>query len=307
MFVDGNPALNDFLTRLSYGAAFQMRDFLGSQLAQSTRERFASIAGVGERGAAAATLHSEGIVELGPVLDARQVAEAVAALMRAPVHDAHVPTATSPPQAFDALCGRVHYASYAPAAVLAAPHLIELANSPGVLGLVESYLGCPPTLYSVNAWWSFPQARRASYSQALHRDRDDFRFVTLFVYLTTVTAVSGPHRYVRFSHDARQLAGRLVASGVAPDQLQATLDELFAGTGYQHSEQAETLLGDLVHSWVGDAGTAILADTYGLHMGKLPQEGNRLMFWARYGLGANDVSPITADVGNDVDLGARAQ
>jgi hypothetical protein len=308
MFVGSNKALNDFLTRLSYGAPHSLRDFLGSQLAESTRTQFASVASRDFDDVAnqAATLRAEGLVDLGQVLDDRQVAEVRGALMAGAVYEGHVAKpAAARAHTFEAVRGRVHYASYEPTSVIEAPHLIELANDPKILKLAESYLGCPPTLYSVNAWWSFPQVQRAKVSQALHRDRDDLRFVTMFVYLTTVTSLCGPHRYVKFSHDQRALAEKLVQHGMSPAEAQGTVDAMFSGTGYQHSEQSEAQLGEYIHTWVGPAGTAILADTYGLHMGKPLQQGERLMFWARYGLGSNDAAFSDDDVKGGIDIAHR--
>jgi hypothetical protein len=37
----------------------------------------------------------------------------------------------------------------------------------------------------------------------------------------------------------------------------------------------------------GPAGSGLIADTYGLHMGIPPESGPRLIFWARYGLHVN--------------------
>ena len=37
----------------------------------------------------------------------------------------------------------------------------------------------------------------------------------------------------------------------------------------------------------GDAGTAFLADTFGLHKGSYAIKNDRLVAWARYGLGVN--------------------
>jgi hypothetical protein len=309
VFTRDNPALNACLTQLAYGAVHPLREVLGRQLSESTRSHFSAISSgdVDDPDGMVGRLRGEGLVELGRVLDDRQIADVHAALRMAPVFPAHVAKLDGRPQPypFEALRGRVHYASYAVPSLLAAPHLIELANDPRLLKVVEGYLGCPPTLYSVNAWWSFPQQDRAPTSQALHRDRDDFRFVTMFVYLTPVTPLSGPHQYVRCSHDAHVLARLLVQGGLPEAQLPHVIEALFAGTGYQNSETAEALLGGLIHTWIAPAGSAILADTYGLHMGKPPHEGERLMFWARYGLGANDGMVADADVGGGVDLSAR--
>ena len=52
-------------------------------------------------------------------------------------------------------------------------------------------------------------------------------------------------------------------------------------------DRADALLGRFATVWKGPPGSAILADTYGLHMGIPLIEGERLMVWVRYGLGPN--------------------
>ncbi len=155
-----------------------------------------------------------------------------------------------------------------------------------MLQVAEAYLGCPPTIYSLHAWWSFAQGGTATrYSQALHRDQDDLRFLTLFVYLTPVDERTGAHRYIRHSHDKHRLATVLSAQGWSGDDIKTAFEVLFAGTGYAQSQAIDGLVGHLATVWTGPPGSATLADTYGLHMGIPLVEGERLMLWVRYGLG----------------------
>jgi len=92
-------------------------------------------------------------------------------------------------------------AAYSAESVIRAPALIDTMNDPRLLHLIEAYLGCVPTLYSVNAWWSFVAPRpEMTNVQYFHRDTDDWRFVTLFIDLTDVAADGGPHEVVPESH-----------------------------------------------------------------------------------------------------------
>lgn len=179
------------------------------------------------------------------------------------------------------------YQCYEPELILRAPHLIGFAMDPAIVDLMEMALGCVPTLYSVNLWWSYPHAGDPwpPHSQTFHRDDDDFRFFTLFVYLTDVDQLEdGPNQIVRrsqhqhrvdglaeqFGLDAADLAGRFPKSEIPAHRITSTL---------------------------GPAGTAFVADTRALHRGLPPKARPRLMFWARYGLGPNTNS-------SDVDLPA---
>src|SRR5476649_1142011 len=47
--------------------------------------------------------------------------------------------------------------------VLRAPGLIDQLNDPRLIDLIESYLGCVPTLHGLNAFWSFPAEKPELY------------------------------------------------------------------------------------------------------------------------------------------------
>jgi hypothetical protein len=238
---------------------------------------------------AAATIASEGIADLGVVLDPAKAAAMLEHFRAAPVYAAHV-AAESDGVAhdLDALGRTAAFGSYQRDTLYSCPHLIELANEPRLLQIAERYLGCPPTIYSFNAWWSFPQSgSELRGTQHLHRDLDDLRFLTLFVYLTPVTEANGPHRYIRHSHDKAKLAGALTARGWQAGDIDLVTEPLFRSTALEFTDIADTLLGDLEMLWTGPAGAAVLADTYGLHMGRPPVDGARLIAWVRYGLGPN--------------------
>ena len=251
--------------------------------------------------AAAAHLRDEGYALLGPALSAAQAAEVVAYLSDRACFNAHLPSASDQvPRRLGAGAEDHHYGSYALADVVAAPHLLELANHPTLIGIAARYLGCLPTLYSVNAWWSFAGHGKASVSQEFHRDLDGFRFCTLFVFLTDVGPTTGAHVFIRQSHrvdltDAilRREAPRLAAEhGLTP-----TLDELYGRTaGYGRDPLYEALFRGQIDTITGPAGTALIADTSGLHKGIPLTSGRRLMFWARYGLYRNNwaASPVPA-------------
>jgi len=255
------------------------------------RRRFAAIADqpTAAAQATAAELSLNGIVELGSLIDPAAAAEMLAHFRPLPVYPVHAEDqADGPPGDLGTARRDAHYGCYGFGDIVGCPHLLELANDRRLLQIVEAYLGCPPTLYSLNAWWSFVQSgTTARYSQSLHRDNEDLRFVTLFMYLTPVDEKTGPHRYIRHSHDKGVLTRVLTDSGWEPSATARLIDPLFrGGSSYEIGSAAERVLGHLATVWTGPPGAAILADTYGLHMGIPPLDGERLMIWARYGLGA---------------------
>lgn len=273
------------------GRAPDARALLAGMLASLRRHRFAAIAEApgADDAAVAGQLAAEGMADLGVLVDAARIAEIRAHLDACPLYPGHVhdrPDLVAGDAA--SLRGAHHYACYTADDIARCPHLIEIANDPRLLRIAEAYLGCPPTIYGCNAWWSFARGGSAAQiAQHLHRDLDDFRFLTLFLYLTPVDAESGPHRYVKFSHDRDVLMRTLTSLGWPEATVHTTIPPLFLGHGYDTSQTADALLGQLAFVWTGPPGSALLADTYGLHMGIPPARGDRLMGWIRYGLGPN--------------------
>lgn len=242
-------------------------------------------------------LQEEGYCALAELLSPEQVAAVVAHFRSRPCFNAHTHAKS------DGIARRLgegaetfHYGCYALADVVDAPHLIELANDPRMLAIAGRYLGCTPTLYSLNAWWSFPGfGRPAIVSQSFHRDLDDFRFCTLFLYLTDVDERGGPHVYVRRTHRVDLLERELeeatradVLEGIPPAIRQRVSEgALVRGEGYGLDPAINRLFGHRTDMIAASAGSGLIADTYGFHMGLPPERGPRLIFWARYGLHAN--------------------
>lgn len=223
-----------------------------------------------------AALQTQGIASLGRVLDPAQLADVQRHFAGRPKFAGHVfaRSGGAPHTAADAL------ACYRLADVLQAPHILELANRADILTLMEAYLGCTPTLYSVNAFWSFPNdADPVLGLQTFHRDFDDFRFCTLFLWLTDTSPQDGAHYFIRGTHRA--------------DLIEATLGpgsaEQVAGLFALSSNIEEARLAafrDRIETVSGPAGSAVLENTYGLHKGEIPK-APRLLLWIRYGLFRN--------------------
>jgi hypothetical protein len=163
----------------------------------------------------------------------------------------------------DRVAPDVTVADYSLATVLSCPLIMALINDPEILSLAGAYLGCCPTLSSVGLRWSFPSSSEASDVQRFHRDPDDWRFVKLFVYLTDVDENSGPHIYVQGSHRS---------------------DLRMRARPYDISYIEHKYGRDSTRVMLGRKGTAFMADTMGIHMGKPPTARPRLMLIAQYSL-----------------------
>lgn len=142
-----------------------------------------------------------------------------------------------------------------------APHALEFLNAPILLETAELYLGCKPLIDNVFAWWSYSNRTEAKGTQWYHRDVDSMKFLKAFIFLTDVESDSGPHDYIQGSHRSNVLATTKRVS----DQ-----------------EVADAFIDDDHVSVTGPAGTVFLADTYGLHRGRLPEKNQRLLFAGAY-------------------------
>jgi len=184
-----------------------------------------------------ADLQRDGLVDVGVMSGA---AEMLAFLQTRPTYPGHVKGASVAAQpAGSSTC-------WAPEDVLRAPYFFEFALK--FAGDVNEYLGQPGLLYSVNAFTTYPLNGPPNPDiQDWHRDKDDVRFMALFVYLTDVLYENaGAHLFQE---------------------------------GTQHGAEH-----GITCAICGPAGTAFLADTRGIHMGVRPAYVPRTMAWARWGV-----------------------
>jgi hypothetical protein len=165
--------------------------------------------------------------------------------------------------------------------VLQCPHLLELVTNKTMIDLAASYLGVPPTLYSMNMWWSAP-GHPAQGTQSYHRDVDDFKFLAFIVYLVDVDGDTGPHTFIEFTHDQKKFEEKTglldLSNQIFPPAMQ---------TGHGQDALFESNLSQYTHVLTGNAGSAFLIDTFGIHRGAGVLKKPRLVFWGRYGLHKN--------------------
>lgn len=177
----------------------------------------------------------KGIVGVEPM---RGAGEVLAYLEGRPRYRGHVKgMSVAPHQPGNSTC-------WAPEDILSAPHFLEFAL--GMTRIAREYLGRDPLLYSVNAFTTYPISGPMNPDiQEWHRDRDDVKFLALFVYLTDVMDVNdGAHLFKVGTHE-----------GAADGDVRTVL---------------------------GPSGTAFLADTRAFHMGVRPVSRPRTVAWARW-------------------------
>lgn len=214
-----------------------------------------------QQGILLADLERDGYVPLPPLFDDHQIAE-----IRSFLHDKPLTTRQASGQRtfiFGERPDSVDIGDYQLADIVAAPHILELANHPFLLGLAENYIGCKPTLSALVLRWSFPSERHGYGVQAFHRDADDWRHLKIFIYLTDVDEGAGPHVYVKGS------------------QKEAATVRLHE---YSDACIAEKYAPQNVVTVTGPAGFSFAGDTAGTHKGTKPREEPRLMLQMQYSL-----------------------
>jgi hypothetical protein len=221
-----------------------------------------------------------GCADLGSGLDAVQLADIHAHLRSKPLllaHDAHMGTARVP--SIDQVPRDQNYACYDYLDLWSSPHVIELATQDKVLDVAQGYFGCTPTLYSINAFWSFPNRQPHPYSQVFHRDWEDYRSLVAFTLLTPVESPEeGAHYYVETSHEVEKFRETLSISGVGLD-----IADRLSERGDGIAPLALQLFEHTARRFDGPAGTSFCIDGYGLHRALVPQSRPRLLLWMRFG------------------------
>jgi len=171
------------------------------------------------------------------------------------------------------------HAYYAPEDVVSTPHLLELANDPRILSIIEARFGAKPTISMLQIWWllyGFDMEANAHdiYAQKpgeFHRDVDDWSEIKLFIYLTDVDEGSGPHAFIKTSH-----------TWLLPPK-QRAID----------INNSDFPCADNLIKLTGKAGFAWLGNSYGLHRGIIPTNKHRLILVVTYTLFPLPYAPKT--------------
>jgi hypothetical protein len=132
--------------------------------------------------------------------------------------------------------------------------ILDVLLDDRIVNLAYDYLGCCPTVFSVNSIVYLPDKKHVNLNsratQDFHRDYDDFRSLAFFVYMNDVDTNGGPHVFK-------------------------------ASTHFDVGDGPEIEM-------IGKLGDGFVEDAYGLHRGKQTSK-KRWILWFRYGLYANPI------------------
>jgi hypothetical protein len=228
-------------------------------------------------------LRRDGCLDLGQGLSSAQASEVERHLRPKPLFIGHAPRRSDGqvPSIDDVPRDR-NFACYDYLDLWSSPHLLEFASQDRMLDLVQGYLGCTPTLCSLNAYWALPERSADSELQAFHRDLDDYRSLVVFTLLTPVEVPEeGGHFYVEKSHDPALLEASLRAEEVG-----TKLDYLLAGPFV--APMTMRLFGRSARRFKGPAGASLCADGFGLHRSVVPRSRPKLLLELRFGTFFNE-------------------
>jgi hypothetical protein len=210
------------------------------------------------------SLRNTGFSAIPPIFTAQQIESICLYLLGNPTIYYNV----SPAQDGSLTHNGQRFAEWPQEVISACPEFAAAAHDPKLLRVAEAYLEAPPVITILTAWWSYPSSAPLGGMQHFHHDRDDFRCLKLFVYLTDVTEETGPHQYVDGTHETAAL-----------DSI-STAPEFWAWLDRSHrksdADVAERFW--FPRTITGPAGSTFLEDTRGLHRGVPPVSAPRLAF-----------------------------
>lgn len=221
-----------------------------------------------------------GYTSLGQVLNNNQVKDIKEYLLTKLAYDSHVPPGTSGLNTIENIRRRKASACYPLQDILTCPHILETALNRDILGIAEDYLGCVPTIYSINAFHTFT-GHPTEGIKVFHRDADDARFLCLFIYLVDVDDNTGPHVYIKYTHNELSFG-----NAVGNIDLRNQIFPPAMMTGHGNDVLFNEHLSEHMDTLMGPAGTGFFADTFGLHRGSNLTK-DRMILWIRYGLHKN--------------------
>tara|TARA_B110000027_G_scaffold14605_1_gene14459 strand:- start:119 stop:1132 length:1014 start_codon:yes stop_codon:yes gene_type:complete len=214
------------------------------------------------------SLKKNGFIENPLIISSTQVNEIVNFLKLKPMHD--------PEQG---LAGYFFYNDkpknikrgfYKCEDVVCAPNILNIANDQKLLSIAYNYFGAIPKIDYVGSWWSFP-SNTPALTQSFHRDVDTLNSLKFFVYLSDVDYESGPHVYIKGSHNSSY--------------------ETSKGKQHDDNELKKKFKNTDIISFEGKSGYSFIADTFGFHKGLIPSRKNRLILQIIYTLKSTPFGP----------------
>ena len=209
-------------------------------------------------------MEKNGYCKLGKIIEPKV---AMSELSKYPVYNGHVKTYSNhqPIMNYHSRLLPPGIYSWSMEDLLKCKSITDLASNPMIIQFVSNYIGCIPTCYSLNCMLS--DGKSGHGTTIPHRDLDDFKWVTLFVYLSGGKENSGAHVFEAGSH----------------------LGNPNSENGYEVLPQC----GEHI-TLSAEPGHGFATDSWGVHYGTPMSQGKRrICLWIRYGLYDNWTSRVS--------------
>ena len=140
----------------------------------------------------------------------------------------------------------------------------QLVADTSLIAVAQNYLKAKPIFSGISLWWSpsLKDTPDAEAAQEFHWDMERVRWLRYFIYLTDVSADSGPHCFIEGTHRTGSIPKHLRDRGYTRHSDETMLDT-YGKAAYRE--------------FVGRRGTIIAEDSRGFHKGALPKAGDRLL------------------------------
>lgn len=275
---------------------YRLRLSLANKIANLINKKgFADFSGNVDGEKAAETLEKEGWTQIPDLLGAEEIRDIHQYLEDKPVVDFY-----NRDRIFDLknIPDGVNLGRYPIDVNVRCPHLLKIVNSPIVLKAAEKYLGAKPTISVLTLMWSFKGDNDPIQMQLFHRDKEDYKFCKVFIYLTDVDGEDdGPHLYVKSSINPDDIR-KGMENKFDGDELEAKVERLYENGRYTDKEVYESFPQEKIQLCLGKAGTSFMEDTIGIHRGVRPKSKHRLLIQAQFSLTPTDLcnySPVKVD------------
>ena len=246
-----------------------------------------------------------GVSDIGEVLSKKQISSIHEYLSKKEVYSGHV-WGFSDKKSLKLNKARKLFpqACYKLEDIFGAPDLLELAHDPKILGIAQNYIGAPPTFYSCNLMWSFKEYQDPNIGIArnFHRDHDNIKYCTLYVFLSDIDDTHGSHHYMKKTHTSSAI-NQVVKEGES-NNINFTEKEIYILYNLP-LEYLDSIGDNLYKNYItelkGKAGHGFIEDPFGYHRGNPPKNSDRLVFWIRYGIFDSGLSADLTDKKINID------
>lgn len=191
---------------------------------------------------------------------------------------------------FDHIKNESSYSSYDSKYNLNCREILKIASDKDVLKNVQNFIGNSPKIYSINTFWTFPQKKKLL-THNYHRDPDDFRFLTLFIYWTPTKNKDGGQSIIKntsFYDNFKYVPiWKKILVLIKKKKLMTFSNLIKFKDGYFLDEKDYIFLFKKnIKTIIANQGDIAILNTNNLHKGS-PCVKPRLVTWIRYGLYKN--------------------